>query len=142
MYIPTYGMMRWLTYLIEQYAKFNPHTNTGCDRSTWVTSTRRTGFNPRTRIGCDHYPLLNNIARLVSIHAPVRVRLPQGWHTRLHCRSFNPRTRIGCDTISGLSNHSHCVFQSTHPYRVRRSFGYIIWQSRRFQSTHPYRVRL
>ena len=25
--------MRWLTYLIEQYAKFNPHTNTGCDKS-------------------------------------------------------------------------------------------------------------
>ena len=39
---------------------------------------------------------------------------------------FNPHTRIGCDTGVGEAIHDYLKFQSTHPYRVRRSSDFIL----------------
>ena len=112
--------MRWLTYLIEQYAKFNPHTNTGCDKS----------WKPRA----------SKIGLFQSTH-PYRVRLCSTCHSAysLSFQSTHPyRVRL----YKLFSNSSLVGFQSTHPYRVRLVDGETYYLDCKFQSTHPYRVRL
>ena len=76
-------------------------------------------FNPRTHTGCDHANINLQWLKVVSIHAPI-----QG------------------ATLMTSQKYGHCLFQSTHPYRVRRIGVFLQRQSKRFQSTHPYRVRL
>ncbi len=54
---------------------------------------------------------------------------------------FNPRTHTGCDYIRILIYPAILLFQSTHPYRVRRLDMSDMSRATTFQSTHPYRVR-
>ena len=113
----------------------------GCDASSAAICGGMVYFNPRTRMGCD------------SIYTT--------WCQELFY--FNPRTRMGCDLAYTTLNSLVCVFQSTHPYGVRRAnvswfcVAHLIsihapvwgatWRNKRctwpvrFQSTHPYGVR-
>ena len=77
------------------------------------------GFNPRTRIGCD-----------------LRMQI-----TSLVIWCFNPRTRIGCDIKQVSTQYDEFMFQSTHPYWVRRTAPQAHYAFAWFQSTHPYWVR-
>ena len=71
---------------------FNPRTREGATGGQMILRTPKLGFNPRTREGATRYPRLPRLPRIVSIHAPVRVR-------RLRLPVSARRTR----------------FQSTHP---------------------------
>ena len=55
--------------------------------------------------------------------------------------NFNPRTRMGCDPDLAPSIRMPILFQSTHPYGVRRVKNDNCLKSILFQSTHPYGVR-
>ena len=55
-------------------------------------------FNPRTHEGCD------------PLNSPDSTGLPD----------FNPRTHEGCDRDSTIQHRLAMLFQSTHPWRVRR----------------------
>ena len=58
-----------------------------------------TGFNPRTRKGATGVAFLGQLFIIVSIHAPVRVRLRQVSQTKDFHR-FNPRTRKGATSTT------------------------------------------
>ena len=77
---------------------FNPRTRTGCDSAVLWGVAIFISFNPRTRTGCD------NCARYARTHIDVSIHAPVQGATfaikALHCRHR---------------------FQSTHPYRVRRT---------------------
>ena len=128
-----------------------------------VDNTERC-FNPRTHTGCDSTVIGIKIFLWVSIHAPIQgatlfllcvlleefcfnPRTHTGCDYLLslsveHELSFNPRTHTGCDAPEAVQRFSLQRFQSTHPYRVRRSRHSSRTHWKMFQSTHPYRVRL
>ena len=54
----------------------------------------RIGFNSRTRVGATPVPVILLISGLVSIHAPVWVRL-RGHEGNRESKGFNSRTRVG-----------------------------------------------
>ncbi len=74
-------------------------------------STKR--FNPRTREGATWPWAKKCTTSLVSIHAPVRVRL-EALQAAGKKGCFNPRTREGA-TGSPASRRQEGLFQSTHP---------------------------
>ena len=101
---------------------FNPRTRAGCDAGGWNIQRLHLNFNPRTRAGCDPI-FLSSLSRSspISIHAPV----------------------LGATSRYDSAIYKHELFQSTHPYWVRRRRR----PSPRpaapgFQSTHPCWVRL
>ena len=75
----------------------------------------------------------------VSIHAPVRgATLGRiSYSTGRQC--FNPRTRTGCDRTQTLEAQCHRLFQSTHPYGVRRTTGKHIFHAIRVSIHAPVR---
>ena len=91
----------------------------GATRSAIGIRRPKCGFNPRTRTGCDGAP--------VAAH-------PED-------TGFNPRTRTGCDASPHRVVLAGFVFQSTHPYGVRRFITKRTRSAQMFQSTHPYGVR-
>ena len=149
----------------DEYARFNPRTRMGCDKTQTSATSDHCCFNPRTRMGCD---------------------CSSGYYLRAHSSCFNPRTRMGCDphlvgayllglvsihapawgattikygtrltssvsihapawgaTLLSLKYNLKNLFQSTHPHGVRR-FQPLIFSPGQisFQSTHPHGVRL
>ena len=68
-------------------------------------SCRPRSFNPRTRKGATAAPGGSRGAKVVSVHAPARVR-PPGSISGIGCASFNPRTRKGATSGSGASARS------------------------------------
>ena len=77
----------------------------------------------------------------VSIHAPVKGATTIMAVASRAKRSFNPRTREGCDEVFFIEQVGSVMFQSTHPWRVRRRLEVNWYLDRGFQSTHPWRVR-
>ena len=85
-------------------------------RSIW-------NFNPHTREGCDGIGCINNLCLFISIHTPAKgatVILPA---PRIILSYFNPHTREGCDFLVYAHYDILCLFQSTHPRRVRLEHG-------------------
>ena len=89
-------------------------------RHVHESETSSSSFNPRTHIGCD---LVESVRTTEQ-------------------RSFNPRTHIGCDGRFVFGKFGQCLFQSTHPHRVRPQMANSYADVQKFQSTHPHRVRL
>ena len=92
---------RGATYLLKHGDKevsFQFTHPRGVRPSTSSKTVSFAGFNSRTREGCDFLPIgKRNVARLVSIHAPVRgATVRSNVKNLLHFR-FNSRTREGCD---------------------------------------------
>ena len=100
-------------------SSFNPRTHIGCDLMIAGSAQKSNSFNPRTHIGCD-------TTRFSTLPVPL---------------SFNPRTHIGCDRVQLRILESQCLFQSTHPHRVRPKHVHDWQYLTKFQSTHPHRVR-
>ena len=82
------------------------------------------------------------IVKIISIHAPVKGATWYRADKRRKPFYFNPRTREGCDAREVTDSKSASVFQSTHPWRVRRQSSFCVRDAVLFQSTHPWRVRL
>ena len=78
----------------------------------------------RVRRNCVHFCLFHNS---VSIHAPVQGATELRRQRGAFRNSFNPRTRTGCDLPSTEICMPLAVFQSTHPYRVRRFLNSIAY---------------
>ncbi len=97
---PVWGATKGGQQLLNEFVGFNPRTRMGCDLQESVGLFFVIGFNPRTRMGCD-------------------VEVFKHWVIRTD--RFNPRTRMGCDKISAFALKSSILFQSTHPYGVRRA---------------------
>ena len=93
-------------------------------------------------MGCDYlYESHLGDYYIISIHAPVW-GATQIWRHQYECLSyFNPRTRMGCDYQVHFLSLGNNLFQSTHPYGVRRVKNDNCLKSILFQSTHPYGVR-
>ena len=111
-----------LLYYIQEHPilGFNPRTHVGCDLQELQRQQRFSGrFNPRTHVGCDSMAMTN----------------------QSKFASFNPRTHVGCDLIAPFKEALICMFQSTHPRRVRQGIRQLLAEFFWFQSTHPHRVR-
>ena len=130
-----------------------------------IRHNRARDFNPRTHEECDFLDVVEDLAKLISIHAltksatgpyyrrPLSLLSFQSTHSRRvrpapacswkHNRVyFNPRTHEECDYISLIIQNKIIIFQSTHSRRVRLKSMAIKRMSLAFQSTHSRRVRL
>ncbi len=102
------------------YRSFNPRTREGATDNLEYTPLTELSFNPRTREGATWVIAANNGLPVVSIHAPVKVRL-------ILCikiessDSFNPRTREGATIAKNTVEQIGAV--SIHaPVKVRQRF--------------------
>ena len=73
---------------------FNPRTREGATTTAERYTYAATCFNPRTREGATVGASATVRSQSVSIHAPVKVRLPRLKDITV-CFCFNPRTREG-----------------------------------------------
>ena len=99
-------------------------------------------FNPRTREGCDTSHLLFLVRSEISIHAPVKGATCASDTVISWVSGISIHAPVKGATLYRLSAFSTVViFQSTHPWRVRRNLGRFSASFSIFQSTHPWRVR-
>ncbi len=121
---------------------FNPRIHTGCDnKESNYIYTRMTFQSTHPYRMRRHDGQKVELCIIVSIHAPIQGATVSMAMCRAPGLCFNPRTHTGCD-LRSQQQELRVLFQSTHPYRVRRIFGGISASKAMFQSTHPYRVRL
>ena len=143
---------------------FNPRTRAGCDSGLVVVSKSPAKFQSThpCRVRLDDFKITFRDSLFQSTH-PCRVRQPcrsaKRYTTRISIHApvqgatlaskfrgpgaedFNPRTRAGCDDKNCV-RYQKCLFQSTHPCRVRQCHRLKTATNLQFQSTHPCRVRL
>ena len=158
------GATNHLRFVFEVDPRFNPRTHEGCDKLSshiTVTAVSFQSTHPwRVRLILHHAsprhrefqsthpwrvrpvsykPFAN--CRNVSIHAPMKGATIHWRNSAWKWISFNPRTHEGCDIARKFNVSLDWLFQSTHPWRVRRNYSRTNLESMRFQSTHPWRVR-
>ena len=78
----------------HELVSFNPRTREGATHQLIWHVPQRNSFNPRTREGATYADKYEDGSYMVSIHAPVRVRLPPLF-IQAYKKCFNPRTREG-----------------------------------------------
>ena len=94
-------------------ARFNSRTREGATLGGGDYGIEYRGFNSRTREGATCGLPVTVVAILVSIHAPVRVRLVY-MPMKEPLASFNSRTREGA-TLLLFYTLFYTTFQFTHP---------------------------
>ena len=92
-------------------------------------------FNSRTREGATVQNRVHNTADIVSIHAPVKVRLIRFPHKSI-ALCFNSRTREGA-TPTATAEHIYYMVSIHAPVKVRRRVPSEKTRQYRFQFTHP-----
>ena len=112
---PMKGATSPIVMTAPPHIHFNPRTHEGCDIIERIPGDKACNFNPRTHEGCD----------VTVVFVPAMTFM---------C-NFNPRTHEGCDWVTVVACQTIILFQSTHPWRVRR---HPRWgrQSRRCISIH------
>ena len=143
---------------------FNPRAHTERDVITVDVKTEITGFNPRAHTERDAaHNAIRRFANTVSIHAPIQSATCTPFLVQKSLLSFNPRAHTERDQVcfpvhvrkQGFNPRAHTerdlsalfsaifiiLFQSTRPYRARRSRGGGDGMYELFQSTRPYRAR-
>ena len=137
---------RLLTLTIAlKLANFNPRPREGSDVSIYPELTEYPYFNPRPREGSDigdtirvvrhdkfqstppwrerrHWSTEESTRSNISIHAPVKGATLWRRNATHIITNFNPRPREGSDVAIKLSTYRRFKFQSTPPWRERRSF--------------------
>ncbi len=63
----------------HELVSFNPRTREGATHQLIWHVPQRNSFNPRTREGATYADKYEDGSYMVSIHAPVRVRRPEGY---------------------------------------------------------------
>ena len=94
------------------------------------------GFNSRTREGATIVFCDDDDIKVVSIHAPVKVRPTVLIHNGKHITCFNSRTREGA-TDSKDDELKQQIVSIHAPVKVRRSTLSQVANTQLFQFTHP-----
>ena len=88
---------------------FNPRSREGSDLTRALSRSADYYFNPRSREGSDQWGLVQQLDRMISIHAPVKGATgPLGWRCRWWSY-FNPRSREGSDPGEAPGEHAHQI---------------------------------
>ena len=107
----------------------------GCDRPSITIPIGIVGFNSRTRVGATTPLYVSNNKTIVSIHAPVWVRLFVPIMD-IPCTMFQFTHPCGCDALLLIRRYLAPV--SIHaPVWVRHPFNINPYRNSRFQFTHP-----
>ena len=104
---------------IPEHAGFNPRTREGATGCSSRQPIPTHSFNPRTREGATRFPTALFAPRVVSIHAPVRVRRKLKRLSK-SAKRFNPRTREGA-TLPACRIPAWLPVSIHAPVRVRRA---------------------
>ena len=84
-------------------------------------------FNPRTHEECDaKFDKVFSFHLYISIHAPMKSATFHGAIHDKFVHDFNPRTHEECDPSPVTKTSQNTIFQSTHPWRVRRFTAEIV----------------